>query len=676
MLLKFVNFTLVFSVSLNLILIWLLLKQKSKTPLIYIFSAIVALFALDSIGVLYFLNPVIPDYSIILGQLHVIFAAWLLAGLCFFTSNFTYASHIPRLSISSIVVFATAGVLSVMALASYIVPDVHRFENMSIPVYSANFWLFIAYFFTITIFIFYEILRRRDMAAHPAELAAVGELLAFIAPLTVGFLMCIYILPFFWPEQPLLFSGYALLSLLLYVCATRYQLLEITGSNQHTLPQFTVAATFMLIFYFTPGESHTFSTVFLSIPLLIACTLVGQYILMLLTNNLKRVQPGYSETMGTNENVEHLSANIIKITERPQLWEHLSAFCKEIFDTCRFAAISLQQDVNPYHIDFVDNFTEEEIASLIDKNVTLLETLQREKQIVNKFNLAPESEEYDIMNHLKLYLAIPLLTENKLTDIILLGGDRQHAPFPQRNIEMLKSMSVQFAAAVENIRKIENRFQTEKIDGLAMLASQVAHDFRSFMALTKNYFSENARLKKHANYMENMVGDLLTYSRPQALKLTPVNIDQLIDMGLEGIEISDYVVLEKKYAPNAPKIPLDIHQMRRVFAGLIQNALRAMRMSEGEKIRITTRLEKTRTRLNRRQWLHIEIKDEGLGIPEEFMDRIFDPFFTTYKTEGSSGFGLAIIKQTITRHGGFIEINSEPGKYTPVNIRLPYQNSD
>jgi CheY-like chemotaxis protein len=68
-------------------------------------------------------------------------------------------------------------------------------------------------------------------------------------------------------------------------------------------------------------------------------------------------------------------------------------------------------------------------------------------------------------------------------------------------------------------------------------------------------------------------------------------------------------------------------------------------------------------------YIKLTVKDTGVGIPKELISRIFDPFFTT-KAKGH-GLGLATCYSIITRHGGCIDVNSEPGKGSSFNIYLP-----
>ena len=250
-------------------------------------------------------------------------------------------------------------------------------------------------------------------------------------------------------------------------------------------------------------------------------------------------------------------------------------------------------------------------------------------------------------------------------------------PISRRNVHVFRLVSSQLAGSLEKIRTLESMFQAQKMAGLGMLASQLAHDFRSFITITKIQLKSNPNptLDKHAGYMEKMVNDLLNYSRPQELKLKPVSINQLIDMSLDVVQVPPNIQVEKNYTDSLPKIPMDVSQMRRVFTNLFENSMRAMRVNENGRIKITTKPLRSFSRLRPNPWLHVEILDEGIGIPEEYLERIFDPFFTRYKNEGGNGLGLAIVKQIITRHSGHIDVSSKPGRGTVFNIRLPYQTA-
>ena len=69
-------------------------------------------------------------------------------------------------------------------------------------------------------------------------------------------------------------------------------------------------------------------------------------------------------------------------------------------------------------------------------------------------------------------------------------------------------------------------------------------------------------------------------------------------------------------------------------------------------------------------WAEIAVRDQGVGIPEEVVDRAFDPFFTT-KRDGS-GLGLATVHRIVEDHGGTVRIERLDGEWsTAVRVRLP-----
>jgi two-component system, NtrC family, sensor kinase len=67
----------------------------------------------------------------------------------------------------------------------------------------------------------------------------------------------------------------------------------------------------------------------------------------------------------------------------------------------------------------------------------------------------------------------------------------------------------------------------------------------------------------------------------------------------------------------------------------------------------------------------VHVEDNGCGIPEKIRERIFDPFFTTKDVGKGSGQGLAISRSIIEKHGGRIELHSEPGQGTCFTLVLP-----
>lgn len=70
---------------------------------------------------------------------------------------------------------------------------------------------------------------------------------------------------------------------------------------------------------------------------------------------------------------------------------------------------------------------------------------------------------------------------------------------------------------------------------------------------------------------------------------------------------------------------------------------------------------------------YIEVRDNGVGIPQEYLTKVLNPFFTT--KENGSGLGLNYAQKVVVAHQGFLEVVSELGEYTNIIIRLPFQRA-
>jgi signal transduction histidine kinase len=142
-----------------------------------------------------------------------------------------------------------------------------------------------------------------------------------------------------------------------------------------------------------------------------------------------------------------------------------------------------------------------------------------------------------------------------------------------------------------------------------------------------------------------------------------VDIVEYIEESLKNISYfhENQINIHRNYS-DLPKVRVYASQLNQVFTNLIVNAYQAIN-GEGD-IWITTRLEENDTVL-------ISIKDNGVGMTRENMNKIFDPFFTTKEVGRGLGLGLSIAYGIIQRHRGEILVDSELGLGTTFNIRIP-----
>jgi len=438
---------------------------------------------------------------------------------------------------------------------------------------------------------------------------------------------------------------------------------------------FSVVALFVLIKLKIPTGEIYFSTQnilffddpnqFSSILLLLSTSSLFSKI----SNKLRHDSPVFMDSK-----VEEYFLKINSFIDERQIWEYFSEYTRLSFDIEELAVIKFQYDINPYQIEITHGYPEEKIKDLIsEKNSIIFDSLEIEKKMILRENLDMGDNLLDKMKHYKIELALPIIAQNEIVAILLLGiFDAKK--LTREQLSVLQLLSSQTAHAVDHIRTLHEKIQAQKLAEIGMLASQLAHDFQSFITLVKLENSENDRIKYHADYAEKMVQDLLNYAKPQELNLTRINLNDLLEMCLDLVEIDPDIKIKKQYFDNLPEIPVDINQMRRVFTNLLENSIRAMEQKSNKRLKLTTRVLRPSSRIQKNPWIYVEVLDEGCGIPEDQLENIFEPFYTTYKNKGGNGMGLAIVKQIITRHRGFIDVTSRPNKGTIFNIRLPQIN--
>jgi len=163
--------------------------------------------------------------------------------------------------------------------------------------------------------------------------------------------------------------------------------------------------------------------------------------------------------------------------------------------------------------------------------------------------------------------------------------------------------------------------------------------------------------------VRKIVQNLKSFSRVDQSDYSLTDINQCLDDTLNIIwnELKYKCTVTKDYG-DLPRIRCYPQQLNQVFMNLLVNAAQAIE-SQGE-IVITTRASETE--------ITIAIADTGAGISPENLNRIFEPFFTTKEVGKGTGLGLSITYDIVTKkHGGRIEVASEPGKGTTFVVVLP-----
>ncbi len=244
-----------------------------------------------------------------------------------------------------------------------------------------------------------------------------------------------------------------------------------------------------------------------------------------------------------------------------------------------------------------------------------------------------------------------------------------------------RTLEEKVAQRTEELMEMQARVaQSERLASLGMLAAGVAHEINNplggILVLTSLTLEDTpaddarrenlAEVVRQTERCRDIVKGLLEFSRQskagtERVDVNAVLLGTLTLMGSQALLHNIEIVRDAE--PDLPAVLADASQLQQVFMNLIVNAAQAM--DERGTLSIRTRYHTADG--------HVEIRvsDTGKGIPPEQIGHIFDPFFTTKTSGAGTGLGLSIVFGIVTKYGGTIAVESEPGRGTTFTIRFP-----
>jgi len=235
--------------------------------------------------------------------------------------------------------------------------------------------------------------------------------------------------------------------------------------------------------------------------------------------------------------------------------------------------------------------------------------------------------------------------------------------------------------------------QAQKMEAVGQLAGGVAHDFNNLLTVIRGHvdaLSDGVELdwqqrvldeiNRAAEQASSLTRQLLAFSRKQVLQPKVLELDRVVaEMAqvlrrLVGLQIELVIVAD----PQLGRVKADRSQMEQVLMNLAVNARDAM--TAGGRLSIHTANVEVGTeqpplqgdiQVPMGRYVLLEVSDTGIGMDRLTQGRIFEPFFTTKEPTKGTGLGLATVYGIVKQSGGWIGVESEPGRGTTFKIFLP-----
>ncbi len=245
------------------------------------------------------------------------------------------------------------------------------------------------------------------------------------------------------------------------------------------------------------------------------------------------------------------------------------------------------------------------------------------------------------------------------------------------------------AAEAERDRLADQLQQARRLEAVGRLAGGVAHDFNNLLTAISTNASlammdlppgDPARepyeeILQATGRAATLTRQLLAFSGRQRLAPRPTDLRAVLAGMIPMLRrlLGEHVALEVAPGPPMPAVMADPGQVDQVLVNLAVNARDAMPAGGRIEVSVTAVEVAAADAAPGRpagRFGVLTVRDHGQGIPEEVLPHVFEPFFTTKQGKGT-GLGLATVHGIAAQHGGFVEVESAPGRGAAFRVAFP-----
>ncbi len=268
---------------------------------------------------------------------------------------------------------------------------------------------------------------------------------------------------------------------------------------------------------------------------------------------------------------------------------------------------------------------------------------------------------------------VPLRSGDKVVGFMVLADRVNAEDYTVEDVELLKCIGDQVTSVLLNLRLANEVGRARELEAFRTMSAFFVHDLKntasSLNLMLKNLpvhfddpeFRQDALrgIGNTARRIEELIARLTALRQQPDLKLVETDLGQLVADAIDKVGDWPGIVLSRDLG-GGPPILADRDQLRSVVTNLVLNARDAM--APGGTIEVRTLAEDGRVVLS--------VRDEGCGMTPEFVrDVLFRPFHSTKKK--GLGIGMFQSRMIVEKHGGRIDVQSEPGKGTTFRVVLP-----
>lgn len=229
--------------------------------------------------------------------------------------------------------------------------------------------------------------------------------------------------------------------------------------------------------------------------------------------------------------------------------------------------------------------------------------------------------------------------------------------------------------------------QSEKLASIGLLAGGIAHEINNplggilifsqmllkEMDKASPHYGDVVEIEAATQRCKEIVENLLNFARQQPGEVpksqTPLKIKEIVDSALRFAKVASEAKKCEVFCEwddQEIEIMGERNRYIQIFLNLFQNAFQAM--PDGGTLTI---VQKNNISDDGANYVFVEVRDTGMGIPPENIDQIFDPFFTTKDPGEGTGLGLAICYGMLKEMGGELSVSSELNEGTAFQLKIP-----